>query len=331
MSDLRAAPLIQAFFVEHLLQHKAASPQTIRAYRDTFRLLLAFVREHSGTEPANLQLAALDASTVLAFLDHLERDRHNTPQSRNARLAAVRSFFRYVAFREPEALDLATRVLAIPTKRSRRPGVGYLTRTEIEALLAAPDRSCWSGRRDHALLLTLYNTGARVSEIASLQQSQVSLGPNASVQLLGKGRKERRIPLWTKSARTIKTWFGEIAELPGGWAFPNTRGAPLSRHGVRFIVSRTVASCLAKCPSLADKTVSPHVIRHTTAMHLLQSGVDPTVIALWLGHERLETTHIYIEADLEAKEKALRKLAPPRARTVRFQADDALLGFLKTL
>lgn len=325
------APLIQAFFIEHLMQHKGASPQTVRAYRDAFRLLLTFVHEQTGKEPADLELEALDASVILSFLDDLERRRNNTPRSRNARLVAVRSFFRYLAFREPQALDLTTRVLAIPTKRAQHPMIGYLTRTEMESLLAAPDRSSWSGRRDHGLLLTLYNTGARVSEIASLRRSQVTFADGAHVQLHGKGRKERRVPLWTHTARVLQNWFRELGPSADGWAFPSARGAPLSRHGVGYIVTRTVQRCVPTCPSLADKRVSPHVIRHTTAMHLLQAGVDPTVIALWLGHERLETTHMYVEADLQAKEKALGKLTPPDSPKGRFKADDTLLAFLATL
>ena len=324
-------PLLQDFFVQHLLRQRRASPQTCAAYRDTFRLLLDFVHQTIRIAPAALHLKNLDAATILSFLDHLEQDRKNSVRSRNARLAAIRSFFRYVALREIDSLGLVTSVLAIPSKRVDRRLVGYLTRQEMEALLAAPNRSEWIGRRDHALLLTLYNSGARVSELAALQRSQVRFDTTTSIQLRGKGRKERAVPLWPKTTRTLQTWFRELGDSTAGFAFPNRLGGSLTRHGVAFIVGQAVKRGSVTCPSLATKRVSPHVVRHTTAMHLLQGGVELGVIALWLGHESVETTHCYVVADLAMKERALEKLAPIGTRARRFKADDALMAFLATV
>lgn len=324
-------PLVQAFFAEHLLNHKRASAQTVGAYRDVFRLLFNFLHGSVGTSPASLRLADLDAPAILAFLDHLEVERKNTVRSRNARLAAVRSFFRYVALREPESLAIVTRVLAIPNKRATRRLVGYLTRDEMESVLAAPDQAGRAGRRDHALLLTLYNSGARVSEITTLLRSHVHFGASASIQLHGKGRKERAVPLWSKTARVLQMWFRELDNTVDGFAFPNVRGGSLTRHGVAYILDQAVQRARDKCSSLSTKTVSPHVIRHTTAMHLLLSGVDSAVIALWLGHESMETTHVYVEANMAMKEKALGNLSPLGPGARRFKADDALMAFLGTL
>jgi integrase/recombinase XerD len=324
-------PLVQAFFTEHLLQHKRVSPQTVSAYRDAFRLLLHFLHNTTGREPAAVRLADLDCATLLAFLEHLERARHNTIRSRNARLAALRSFFRYVAFREPACLALVTQVLAIPRKRTDHRLVGSLTRPEMDAVLAAPDRATWTGRRDHALFLTLYNTGARVSEIIALRRTEVTLAGAPALQLHGKGRKERVMPLWARTARVLRTWLAELGDTPGGMAFPNARGRPLTRHGVSHLLAQAVGRAGASQPSLATKRVSPHVIRHTTAMHLLHAGVDPTVIALWLGHESVETTHIYVEADLTLKEQALAHLTPAGPGAGRFKAKDAVLTFLSGL
>jgi integrase/recombinase XerD len=323
-------PLLQAFFAEHLLTHKEASPQTVAAYRDAFRLLLVFLRETTGTEPAALRLTDLDAPQILAFLDHLQTRRKNGARSRNARLAAMRSFFRFVTMREPSSLALASRVLAIPVKRCERPLVGYLTRPEVDALLTSSDRTTWAGRRDHALLLTLYNTGVRVSEIARLQRTQVQLGPSACIHLLGKGRKQRSVPLWPKTAQVLRAWFRPLSDAQG-LAFPSARGQPMTRDGVAYVLERAVKVARGHFPTLLRKRVSPHVLRHTTAMHLLQAGVDLSVIALWLGHETIETTHGYLEADLATKERALAKLAPTATTVPRFRPDDALLGFLASL
>jgi len=326
-------PHLQAFFAEHLLAHKRASPQTIACYRDTFRLLLRFMRDRTGAEPAALPLAALDADAVLAFLDHLERDRGCTVRSRNNRLAGIRSFFRLVALRVPDSLGQVTRMMAIPVKRGDKRLVNYLTRDEVKALLAAPDRTAWSGRRDHALLLAMYNSGARVSEITALRREQVRLdsaGP--CLELHGKGRKQRVVPLWVETARVLRAWFRELGDQGSGVAFPSARGQALSRDGVDHLLRRAVATATAACPSLSAKKVSPHVLRHSTAMHLFQAGVDMAVIALWLGHESLETTHVYVEADLATKERALNKLAPmPPGTPARYRPDDKLLAFLAAL
>jgi integrase/recombinase XerD len=325
------APHVQTFFTQHLCQHKQASPQTIASYRDTFRLFLTFVQATTGREPAALQVSDLDAPLVLQFLDYLEHQRGNTVRSRNMRLAAIRTFIRFLALRAPESLATATRVLAIPIKRADKKLMGALTRTEVEALLAAPDRSCWLGRRDHALLLTLYNSGARVSEVTTLLRHQVCFGTPTFLQLTGKGRKERTVPLWPHTSRTLQAWFAELGEDGGRTAFPNTRGRPLSRDGVAHLLQRATHKAVMGCPSLHTKKVTPHVLRHTTALHLLQAGVDIAVIALWLGHESIETTHVYLEIDLAHKEQALHKLAPVEGPMARFTAPDPLLAFLTSL
>ncbi len=325
------APHVQAFFTQHLCQQKQASPQTIASYRDTFRLFLTFVQETTGHEPAALQVSDLDAPIVLQFLDYLEHQRGNAVRSRNMRLAALRTFVRFLVLRAPESLAIATRVLAIPVKRADKKLIGSLTRAEVEALLAAPDRSCWIGRRDHALLLTLYNSGARVSEVTTLQRHQVCFGTSTFLQLTGKGRKERTVPLWPRTSRTLQAWFAELGEDGSQTAFPNTRGRPLSRDGVAHLLQRATHKAVTGCPSLRTKKITPHVLRHTTALHLLQAGVDIAVIALWLGHESLETTHIYLEIDLAHKEQALHKLAPVEGPLARFTAPDPLLAFLTSL
>jgi integrase/recombinase XerD len=325
------APLLQSFFAEHMLSHRRASRQTIDSYRDTFRLLLRFLQESAGKQPASLQIDDLDAPTVLNFLDHVEQQRKNQIQSRNVRLAAIRSFFRLVALRDPTSINVATRVLAIPLKRADKRLVGYLTRQEIDAILDVPDRKTWGGQRDYTLLLTFYNSGARVSEITSLKWNQIQLGATSFLELRGKGRKERSVPLWPKTARTLKLWLEASLASPDRPAFPSARGAPLSRDGVNYILQEAVQAATKTCPTLAAKRVTPHVLRHTTAMHLLQSGVDITVIALWLGHESPETTHIYVEADLQTKEQALQNVAPAGKGFRRFRPSDSLLAFLDTL
>jgi len=322
-------PLLQAFFVEHLLQHKHVSPQTIASYRDTFRLLLQYAHKQLKTEPAALKVTALEAPVILSFLDSLEKDRHNCIRSRNIRLAAIRSFFRWLAVGNPELVGMATRILAIPVKRTDRRLIHPLTREEIDALLTAPDQSHWRGRRDCALMLTLYNTGARVSEITALRRDQFEFGPSTFVRLLGKGRKHRDIPLWPKTAQVLKAWFREQSVAATPLAFPSARGQRLSRNGVDYILKQAVA--VANCPSLRRKRIHPHAIRHTTGSHLLQSGVNISVIALWLGHESIETTHIYVEADLETKRRALNKLEPLGANARCFKPKDQLLAFLSTL
>lgn len=325
------APHIQAFFSDHLCRQKRVSPQTLASCRDSFRLLLIFVKDTVGVEPSALCAADLDATTILAFLDHLEAQRGNSIRTRNIRLAALRTFFRFLALRDPESVQRATRVLAIPIKRTDKKLVGSLTQQEIDALIAAPDQSCWIGRRDHALLLTLYNSGARVSEITALRRAQVCFGPTTFLQLHGKGRKERTIPLWSQTRRVLQEWFREQGDDGSPMAFPNAWGRPLSRHSVNYLIRKAAQGAAASCPSLGTRAITPHLVRHTTATHLLQAGVDIATIALWLGHETIDTTHMYLEADLATKERALQKLAFTEEQRTRFTAEDPLLAFLTSL
>jgi site-specific recombinase XerD len=325
------APVLQFFFTEHLSSHKQASPRTVLAYRDAFRLLLQFVQAKTGKPPSSLCVQDLDAPVILAFLDSLEQHRNNTVLSRNARLAAIRSFFRVVALRDPASVGVVTRVLAIPIKRTDKRLVGYLTREEMDAMLAAQDQSQWLGRRDYALLLTMYNSGARLSEITSLRRHHVIFGPTTYLQLKGKGRKERDVPLWTKTSRVLQQWFRGLESSPPDIAFPTIRGTPLSADAVHHLLSQAVKRAAPVCPTLAAKRVTPHVLRHTTAMHLMQAGIDMAVIALWLGHESIETTHKYVEADLAIKERALERIAPKDQKARRFKADDKLMAFLSSI
>jgi len=323
--------LLQDFFTEHMQKQRGASPHTVDSYRDCFRLLLNYLHETRRIAPSSIQIADLAAPVVLDFLDHLERTRGNTIRSRNARLAALRSFFHYVVLKDPESTGVVTQILAIPAKKAVQRLIGYLTRPEMQAILDAPDRTTWSGRRDYALFLTFYNTGARLSELTGLKRSELRLGRNPFAHLHGKGRKDRDVPLWSNTARVLRTWLEEIARLPNDVTFPNARGGQLSADGVSYILGRAVKVALERCPSLATKRVTPHMLRHTTAMHLLQSGVNLSVLALWLGHESVETTHVYVEADLATKARALQKLVPPGGRAQRFKADDSLLTFLASL
>jgi site-specific recombinase XerD len=324
-------PLLEGFFLEHLLAHKRVSPRTISSYRDTLHLLLLFVRDRTHTEPSSLRIDALDVSIILSFLDHLEIERHNCARSRNTRLAAIHSFFRWVALCDPLSVGLATRVLAIPCKRTDRLLIHSLSRDEIDAILAAPDLSQWRGRRDYALLLTLYNTGARVSEITALQIEQIQFGSTTLINLMGKGRKERSVPIPTESAKMLKTWFRELESLRTTVAFPSSRGRTLSRNGVDYILQQAVDRARTHCPSLIGKRVSPHVIRHSTATHLLEDGHTIEFVSLWLGNESSQTTHLYTDIDLVAKEDALGKLAPTHAASFRFKPADSVLAFLKQL
>jgi site-specific recombinase XerD len=325
------APHVYAFFTDHLCNHKRVSPQTLASCRDTFRLLLTFIKETLGIEPSDLCMADLNAPTILAFLNYLENERGNVVRSRNIRLSAIRTFFRFVALRDPELVELVTRILSIPVKRPDKKLVGYLTREEMEALLTVLDRSKWIGRRDYALLLTMYNSGARVSEMTALQCGQITFGATTFLELHGKGRKDRMIPLWSQTSGVLKQWFEELGGDKGQIAFPNARGKPLTRQGVNYLVRQATQKAQSQCRSLQSKNVTPHVIRHTTAMHLLQAGIDIATIALWLGHESIETTNIYIEADLKMKEQALQKLAPLGESETRFTPDDPLLVFLTSL
>jgi integrase/recombinase XerD len=332
MKDVADFPsLLETFFTRRLIAQRKASPHTIASYRDTFRLLLQFAEKRLAKAPSSLTMEDLNAPFLGAFLDHLESTRANGARSRNLRLTALRSFFRYAALESPQHSGLIQRVLAIPNKRQPRPLVGFLTRTEIDALLAAPDRQTWLGRRDHALLHTTVQTGLRLAEISSVRQQDISLATGAHVRCVGKGRKERCTPL-TKSTVTVLTaWIREQGEDGTRILFPSARGGRLSADAVQYLVAKHATAAQQVCPSLADKHVSPHVLRHTTAMELLQAGVDRTLIALWLGHESVETTQIYLDADLAIKEKVLSKTTPINAKKGRFQPDDDLLAFLKGL
>jgi len=325
------APTLEAFFTDRLINQRQASAHTVAAYRDTFRLLLAFVHERSGTAPSALDFGDLDAALIGAFLDHLENERHNSTRTRNARLAAVHSFFRFAALSHPEHASLIQRVLAIPTKRGSRTDVSFLDRAEIAALLAAPDRTRWIGRRDYALLVTAIQTGLRVSELAGLCREDVALEKGAHVRCLGKGRKARCTPLNADTVVVMRRWMDEQGGEPRDPLFPTSRGRPLSRDAIALVVARHTKTALRRCPSLKHKTVSPHVLRHTTAMTLLQSGNDVAIIAMWLGHESIETSQIYIHADLSIKERALARNAPLQTTPVRYVATDRLVAFLEAL
>lgn len=325
------AALLEGFFTQRLMQQRRASPHTIASYRDTFRLLLQFAQQRLRKAPSCLALDDVDAPLVLAFLDELEQRRGVTARTRNLRLTAIHSFFRYVAFESPEHSALIQRVLAIPAKRFMRALVHFLTRAEVDALLAAPDQGTWSGRRDHALILLAVQTGLRLSELTSLQRDDLSLGTGSHVRVIGKGRKERCTPL-SKSTRTVMTaWLREPVRAPGQPLFPNALGGRLSSHGVHYLLAKHVAAASRACPSLKRKRVTPHVLRHTTAMDLLQAGVEQAVIALWLGHESIETTQIYLDANLALKEQVLAKTTPPDGTPGRYRPDDKLLAFLKSL
>lgn len=323
--------LLEAFFTERLMRQRHASPHTLASYRDTFRLLLEFAERRLRKPPSALRLEDLDAPLVGGFLHHLEKERGNAPRSSNLRLAAIRSFFRYAAFQEPGRNALIQRVLAIPGQRFDRAQVKFLSRLEIDALLGAPATSTWSGRRDHALLLLAVQTGLRVSELTGLRCEDIRLGTGAHVRCQGKGRKERCTPLTRQAARVLRAWFGEQEASPSAPAFPNARGSALSRDGVQYILSKHVAAARKTCPSLKAKRVSPHVLRHSTAMALRQAGVDLSVIALWLGHESVETTQIYLDADLALKEKIVEKTALAKGRRGRYRPKDRLLAFLRSL
>ena len=323
--------LLQAFFTERLLQQRSASPHTVAAYRNSFRLLLRFATVRLGTSPSELVLANLDAALIGEFLDHLEHERGNSPRTRNARLAAIHAFFRYVALTEPAHALQCQRVLAIPSKRFERRLVEFLTEEEAAALVEAPDSSTWLGRRDRALLLLAVRTGLRVAEITALRREDVVLGRGAHVRCQGKGRKLRCTPLGHDVAKVLVAWLDETAASPEQPAFPSSRGGHLSADAVEHLVARNVAAARPSCPSLADRRITPHALRHTAAMRLLQAGVDRSVIALWLGHESIETTQVYLHADLALKEKALARTRPLGMPPGRYRPDDALLEFLEAL
>lgn len=323
--------LLQRFFAERLMGQLGASPHTISGYRATFRLFLRFAREQLGRAPSDLRLEDLDAAFIGKFLDHLERGRRNSPRTRNTRLAALRAFFRFVASGEPAVAFHCQRVLAIPTKRYERGPIQFLSEEESAALVAVPDPETWIGRRDRAILLLGLQTGLRNSEIRGLRRQDVEFGAGAHVRCVGKGRKTRCTPLRPDVAAVLKAWLSEQVGSPGDPVFPSSQGGPLSADAFERLVARHTATAARACVSLAAKTVTPHVLRHTAAMDLLRRGVDLSVIALWLGHESTETTQIYLHADMQIKERALARASATGVVPNRFVAEDPLLAFLESL
>lgn len=322
---------VQRYFQDYLIRQRNVSPATVAAYRDTFRLLLHYLRPKCRRRPETLTLEVLTHQQVLGFLNHLEQNRGNTVRTRNARLAALRSFVRYlVDWVGPELPAEVHRVLAVPFKRQVKRLVGFLTQPEIEALLAAtPDT--WTGRRDHLLILLLFNTGARISELLALRVQDVH-GPYAqTVELQGKGRKHRTLPLWRLTQRLVRQWIRENRLVSSMPLLPNRHGAPLSRFGALQQIKKLAHLASTTMPQLSQRPISPHLFRHATAMRMLESGLPAEVIALWLGHEHLNTTHQYVEANLTMKARALEALTPPKGRPNRFRPNDRLLRFLDSL
>jgi site-specific recombinase XerD len=330
-TDPRLPILLEAFFTKRLQRQKQVSPHTIASYRDTFCLLLRYVERCLHKAPSTLRLTDLEATLISHFLDDLEHERGISARSRNVRLAAIHSFFRYCALHAPDCSGLIQQVLAIPSKRYERSGIAFLTRPEIEALIGAPDQNTWAGRRDRTLLLLALQTGLRVSELIGLCWQDIIFGTGAYVRCQGKGRKTRSTPLRKDAVRALRAWQREQQHSPDQPVFPNARGQPLSRDGIAYLLDKHVLTAQQQCSSLVGKRVTPHTLRHSAAMELLQNGVDCAVIALWLGHESMDTTQIYLHASLELKQRALDKTSPVKGSPDRYQPDDALLGFLKNL
>ena len=325
------APTLQAFFTDRLARQRQASGHTIAAYRDAVKLLLMFAERQTGKPPSRLDIADLDAPLIGAFLNQLETGRGNSVRTRNARLAAIHSLFRYAALRHPEHAAVIARVLAIPPKRFDKALITYLTEQEITALLAAPDQATWTGRRDHALLMLACQTGLRATELTSLTTGDVHLGTGPHVSCLGKGRKQRITPLTAATVAVLAGWLAERGGLPADPLFITRRGTPLSRDALERRIARYTATAALSCPALREKKVSPHILRHSAAMRLLNAGVDTTVIALWMGHENVATTQVYIHADLALKERAIARTAPQDTPPGRYQPPDAVLAFLDGL
>ena len=325
------APLLERFFTQRLMQQRQASPHTISSYRDTFRQFLKFAQQRLHKPPSRLNFEEIEAPLIVAFLDDLEKHHGLSIRSRNLRLTALHSFFRYAAFEAPAHSAQIQRVLAIPSKRFTRTLVQFLTRAEVDALLAAPDLRTWSGRRDHAFLLVAVQTGLRLSEMTGLTREDLILGTGAHVRVIGKGRKERCTPIARSTLAVLKAWLREPQRGAGNVLFPSAKGKRLSVHGVQYLLNKHRMTASKLCPSLKDKRVTVHRLRHTMAMDLLQAGVDRSVIALWFGHESVETTQIYLEATLAMKEQALAKTTPPNGKAARYQPGDQLLGFLNSL
>lgn len=325
------APTLQAYFTDRLARQRQASPHTITAYRDTFKLLLGFACTHTGKAPSRLDVADLDATLIGAFLDHLEHDRGNSVRTRNARLAAIHSLFRFAALHHPQDAAVIQRILAIPPKRYDQTLITYLTPPETDALLAAPDQATWTGRRDHALLALAVHTGLRVSELTALTRADIHLGTGAHVRCLGKGRKQRITPLSAEVSVVLRARLAEHPGRPADPLFATRRGTPLSPDAVQQRLTIHATTAAATCPTLASKKLTPHVLRHTAAMRLLHAGIDTTVIALWLGHEQVATTQIYIHADLALKQQALARTTPAGTTPGRYQPPDAIIAFLESL
>jgi site-specific recombinase XerD len=330
MKPTSFATLLERFFIERLMRQRQVSPHTVSSYRDTFRLLLHFANRRLHKQPSDLELEDIDAPLITAFLDDLEANRKITARSRNLRLTAIRSFFHYAAYEEPARASQIQRVLAIPSKRCSKGLVNFLDRAETEALLAAPDQRSWYGRRDHALLLVAVQTGLRLSELTGLRREDMHLGTGAHVRCVGKGRRERCTPLTKQAVAAMKAWLPELAKITD-WLFPNAQGGRLSADAVQRLLAKYERIACQVCPSLKKKRVTPHVLRHTLAMMLLQAGIDRSVIAVWLGHESVETTQIYLDADLALKEKILAKTTQGGQRPRLFKPGDRLLTFLKGL
>jgi len=325
------APTLQAFFTDRLTRQRQVSPHTVAAYRDTLRLLLVFAAKRLNVAPSRLDMEHLDAPLVAGFLDHLERDRGNSVRTRNARLTAIRSLFRYAAFRHPEHASVIERVLAMPPKRFDRNLVTYLTEAEVDALLAAPDRTTWTGRRDHAWLGLAVQTGLRVSELIGLRCADAHLGVGAHVSCVGKGRKQRITPLTKGTVAVLRGWLAERAGDAADPLFATHTGRSLSRDALERRLAKHAVSAALACSSMREKRITLHVLRHTAAMRLLQAGVDTSVIALWLGHEQVETTQVYLHADLALKERALARTAPAGTRPGRYRPPDSVIAFLEAL
>ncbi len=326
------ATLLESFFTQRLMKQRNASPNTIKSYRDTFRMLLQYTHQRLGKPPSSLDLADIDAPMIAAFLEDLEIGRNTSVRSRNLRLAAIRSFFRYAAFEAPDQSAQIQRVLAIPGKRCTKPILHFLMKPEVEAILASPDQRKWSGRRDHALLLVAVQTGLRLSELTALRWADVVIqGAGAHIRVIGKGRKERCTPLTKQTVAVLKAWKRNAVKGDTKIVFPNARGGQLSADGLQYILSKHVAVAQNTCPSLSSKRVTPHTLRHSCAMELMQAGVDRAMIALWLGHESVETTQIYLHANIALKEEILAKTCMPTGKPGRFRPDDQLLAFLSEL
>ncbi|MBX9569901.1 MAG: site-specific integrase [Candidatus Obscuribacterales bacterium] len=329
-SSTNFAKLLENFFIQRLMKQRQVSPHTISSYRDTFRLLLQYSQKRLNKSPSKFELSDIDASLISSFLEHMEKDRKISASSRNARLAAIRSFFRYAALESPAESAQIQQVLAIPSKRQDRPMIGFLTRDEIKAILAAPDQNTWSGRRDHVFLLVALQTGLRLSELISLEHTDIVLGASNYIRVIGKGRKQRATPLTKDTAKILKKWM-EDSDAESVILFPSTRGNRLSPDAVQCLLSKHALAASRVCPSLKEKRVTPHMMRHSCAMELLQAGIDRSMIALWLGHESVETTQIYLHANLTLKEAILAKTQMVKGKHGRFKPDDKLLAFLNSL